>query len=53
MEKASELEFLRWYFANADFGPAHDDVVDILMSQFQEETGMALPDGYGFDEEDY
>ena len=44
---ATELEYLRWFFIHIDFGPAHEDVVDLLNDQFQEQTGRLLPEGYG------
>lgn len=47
MEKATELEFLQWFYANADFGPADDDVRYILEAEFVKETGKNLPEGYG------
>lgn len=43
---ATPLEFLEWYFVNADFGPAHEDVVSILMDQFTQETGKRVPEAY-------
>lgn len=46
LQEASELEFLQWYFGNHDFGPAHEDVVCILMNQFEEETGKSVPAEY-------
>lgn len=51
MEKATELEFLRWFFHNADFGPADRDVRDYLYHNFKAITGKDLPGGY-VDEED-
>ncbi len=45
-EKATELEFLQWFYSNADFGPASEDVVEIMIENFKEETGKELPDGY-------
>ena len=43
-------EWLEWFWVNADFGPAHEDVVCELMRQFEKETGEILPtnvtDGY-------
>ena len=48
-EKASELEYLRWFYAHADFGPAHSDVMMILNEDFVDETGLALPDGYEYE----
>lgn len=46
MEKATELEWLQWFYGNCDFGPADGDVRDILMQQFVEETGKAIPEEY-------
>lgn len=46
MEKATELEYLRWFYQNADFGPADSDVRMYMDEEFVEETGKALPDGY-------
>jgi hypothetical protein len=48
-EQATELEFLKWFFYNADFGPAHSDVLEQMLENFKEETGKALPDGYDND----
>ncbi|AWY09298.1 hypothetical protein vBRpoSV10_176 [Ruegeria phage vB_RpoS-V10] len=46
MEKATELEYLQWFYANADFGPADSDVRDIMNEEFMEDTGKGLPEGY-------
>lgn len=43
---ASELEFLRWFYEEADFGPADSDVRDIMKRDFEEQTGLELPLGY-------
>lgn len=51
-EQATELEFLQWFYANADFGPADGDVRRILNDQFRRSTGKEIPDGYLMDEED-
>lgn len=45
-EKATEIEYLRWFRINADFGPAEDDIIDELNEAFKEETGKELPDGW-------
>lgn len=29
-----ELKFLRWFYQEADFGPAHDDVILIMMENY-------------------
>lgn len=41
-----ETVWLEWFYANADFGPADDDVRDDLMDQFERETGLTLPAEY-------
>ncbi|WP_428172944.1 hypothetical protein [Comamonas sp.] len=46
MEKATELEYLQWFYANCDFGPADEDVRYHLNQSFVEESGKALPIGY-------
>jgi len=49
-EKATELEWLEWFYANADFGPADGDVRQYLKDDFMESTGKELPEGYGDEE---
>ena len=44
---ATELEYLKWFRIEADFGPAHGDVIEIMNEQFIKETGKALPKGWG------
>lgn len=44
---ATELEFLKWFYMECDFGPSHCDVMANYEQQFQKETGKQLPDGYG------
>jgi len=46
MERATELEWLKWFYCYADFGPADGDVRDMLKADFQSETGKAMPEGY-------
>lgn len=36
--------WLEDFWANADFGPAHEDVVDIMYAGFKERTGIVIPD---------
>lgn len=45
-QKADEFEYLKWFFINCDFGPAHEDVMFIMNNQFKKETGLDLPEGY-------
>lgn len=43
-----ELEWLRWFYQNADFGPAHGDVIYILQENFKEQGGE-IPEGYEYE----
>lgn len=45
-ERATEIEWLRWFAQNADFGPAHGDVFEILQRAFMRSTGKLLPEGW-------
>lgn len=45
-EEIRELNYLRWFFANTDFGPAHEDVVYFMNKNYREETGYDVPDEY-------
>lgn len=47
-ERATELEYLKWFRQNADFGPADSDVVDGMNEQFMKETGKNIPHGWNF-----
>lgn len=49
--KATELEYLKWFRQNADFGPADGDVKDLMDKEFMEKTGLGLPEGWDFDAE--
>jgi hypothetical protein len=33
-------KWLEYFYEHADFGPAHEDVVDIMLEQFEKETGI-------------
>lgn len=52
MEKATELEYLRWFYEKTDYGPSEveADIREVLNQQFKEETGKELPEGYGEEE---
>lgn len=52
MKEASELEFLRWFYAECDFGPAHEDVVSTLMESFEKSKKKRVPKPYRIDYED-
>lgn len=45
-ERATELEYLKWFKINADFGPADSDIHDQLASEFMHESGKNLPEGW-------
>ena len=45
-EEATELEWLRYFYANADFGPADDDVRQIIQGCFEAKTGKSVPASY-------
>ena len=38
--------WLEWFFRNADFGPADDDIRLIMQERYEEETGRRVPDDY-------
>jgi len=42
-DTATELKYLEWFRQNADFGPAHEDVISIMNEDFTEETGKQVP----------
>lgn len=42
-QEATELEYLRWFAANADFGPADGDVKFLMQKQFTKETNKLVP----------
>jgi len=48
MERATELEYLRWFRQNADFGPASGDVKDAMAETFMDATGKNLPEGWNY-----
>ena len=43
---ASELEYLKWFRVNADFGPADGDIQTMMNEQFERLTGKRLPPGW-------
>lgn len=45
-EEQAEMEWLRWFYQHADFGPADGDVRDSLRAEYVEKTGNPLPEGY-------
>lgn len=45
-EQKAELDFLTWFYVNADFGPADEDVRSYLREQYEDQTGKPVPPGY-------
>lgn len=50
-ERATELEFLKYFFGAADFGPADGDVRDTIAENFMDKTGKNLPEGYNYSQD--
>lgn len=50
-ERATELEYLKWFRVNADFGPAEGDVIDGMNELFMKVTGKNLPEGWNFQQD--
>ncbi|MEQ1844274.1 MAG: hypothetical protein ABL983_01700 [Nitrospira sp.] len=48
--EATELEWLKFFYCNADFGPADDDVRWGLKEDFKKTIGKSLPSGYNEEE---
>ena len=51
MKEATELDWLRWFCSNADFGPGEGDVRAGLQDHFEEETGTTVPQGWRRDDD--
>ena len=51
-----ELQFLRWFYENCDFGPAHDDVILMMMENYHAaDPSNIIPEDYlpeVYDEDD-
>jgi len=47
---ATELEWLKWFAQNADFGPAEGDIRASMRKEFKKLTGKELPKGWRGDE---
>ena len=44
-ELVEELNYLRFFYNECDFGPAHDDCVEIIKRKYERE-GFKVPEGY-------
>lgn len=42
-QRATEIEYLKWFRLNTDFGPADHDVKEALNEMFTQQTGKLLP----------
>jgi len=51
-ERATELEYLKWFRQNADFGPADDDIIFWMNKRFKEKTGKDLPKNWDLGEDE-
>jgi len=47
-ERATELEYLKWFRLDADFGPADSNVKDHMDERFMDETGKNIPEGWNY-----
>ena len=45
-ERATELEYLRWFRCETDFGPADSSVKEDMNFRFMRETGKNIPEGW-------
>lgn len=50
MEEATELEYLKWFRLNADFGPADSDIIADMHERFERQTRKRVPEGWRQDE---
>lgn len=46
MERATELEFLKWWYLSTDFGPCDSDVSDMMKERFMRKKNKNLPGEY-------
>lgn len=44
-EQKAEFEYLKWFYVNADFGPADSDVRYCMNYQYTKQTGLPVPEG--------
>lgn len=49
---ADELEYLRYFFQQADFGPADGEVREIIDDAFRNEFNKDPPKGYGYSDDE-
>ena len=46
---ATELEWLKWFCIEADFGPGDCDVQLGMRENFEKETGKLVPEGWRYE----
>ena len=44
--RVSELEWLKYFYRHADFGPADSEVRARIKERFLQESQLSLPEGY-------
>lgn len=49
-EEATELEWLKFFYTYADFGPADEDVRNIIKEDFERKTNKKIPKNYRSEE---
>lgn len=49
---ATELEYLRWFRLNVDFGPASGEVKMAMDEEFESQMGKLVPIGWRRDDEE-
>lgn len=47
-ERATDLEYLKWFYQNVDLGPGESDYKDSLKERFIKSTGKNIPEGYNY-----
>ncbi len=45
-ERATELEYLKWFRCHVNLGPADSDIIDSMNQDFMTRTGKNLPEGW-------
>ena len=46
---SNELNYLRWFKVNADFGPADGDVHMMMEKDYEKETGKKVPEDWRYE----
>ena len=51
-EEYCEFKYLDYFYSECDFGPAHEDVVELINDSFETEFKRPVPVGYRLSEEE-